>query len=66
MGTTDRIIRIVIAVIFGALYFTNIITGVLGIVLLVLGVVFVATSFMKFCPIYLPFGIRTNKSEKKN
>ena len=66
MGTVDRIIRVIIAVIFGVLYFTGIITGVLGIVLLVLGVVFVLTSLISFCPIYAPFGFRTcpNKAKK--
>jgi len=59
MGTTDRIIRIIISVIIGTLYFTNILTGTLGLVLLVLSVIFVLTSVINFCPIYSIFGIRT-------
>ena len=64
MGTADRIIRAIIAIIIAALYFTGIITGVLGIVLLILAGVFLLTSFISFCPLYLPFGINTCKKTK--
>ncbi len=63
MGTTDKIVRIVIAAIIGLLYFTNVLTGTLGIVLLVLAVVFVGTSFISFCPLYTIFGLSTNKNK---
>ncbi len=59
MGTTDKIIRIVIAVIFAVLFFTKAVTGVLGIILLILAVMFVLTSLIGFCPLYLPFKINT-------
>lgn len=59
MGTADRIIRIILAIVFGALYFAGVVTGVIGTVLLVLGVVFLLTSFVSFCPLYAPFGITT-------
>ncbi|GAB4503748.1 MAG: hypothetical protein Fur0043_07400 [Anaerolineales bacterium] len=59
MGTTDRIVRLVLAVIFAALYFTGVVSGVLGIILLVLAVIFVLTSLVSFCPLYLPFGLST-------
>ncbi len=59
MGSTDKIIRIIIAVVIAALYFGNIITGTLGLVLLVLAGVFVLTSVISFCPLYAPFGIST-------
>lgn len=59
MGTTDRIIRFVVAAVFAALYFSGTVTGILGIILLVLGAVFVLTSFVSFCPLYAPFGIST-------
>jgi hypothetical protein len=61
MGNADRIIRILVAVVFAVLYFTNVVTGTLGIILLVLGAVFVLTSFVSFCPLYLPFGLSTRK-----
>jgi len=66
MGSADRIIRIIIAAIVGVLYFTGTVTGVLGIVLLVLAGVFLLTGFVSFCPIYAIFGIRScpiNKTE---
>ena len=59
MGTTDKIIRIVIAVLFAVLFFTKAVTGVLGIILLILAVMFVLTSLIGFCPLYLPFKINT-------
>ncbi len=63
MGTVDRAIRVLIAAIIAILYFTNVLTGTLGIVSLILAVVFVLTSFISFCPLYLPFGISTMKKE---
>ena len=61
MGIIDKTLRIIVALIFGVLYFTGVIEGTLGIVLLILGVVFLLTSFISFCPLYLPFGIKTCK-----
>ncbi|KGE85437.1 MULTISPECIES: DUF2892 domain-containing protein [Phaeodactylibacter] len=61
MGNTDKLVRVIIAVIIAALYFTNTITGTLGIVLLVLAGVFVLTSVISFCPLYAPFGLSTCK-----
>lgn len=63
MGSADRVIRLILAVVFAVLYFTNVVTGTFGIVLLVLGAVFLLTSFVSFCPLYLPFGIKTCKTE---
>jgi len=60
MGTIDKVIRILVALVIAVLFFTKVIIGVLGIVLLVVAVVFVLTSFISFCPLYWPFGIRTN------
>jgi len=62
MGGTDRIVRILLAVVIAVLYFTEKISGTLGIVLLVLGGIFVLTSFISFCPLYAPFGISTCKT----
>jgi hypothetical protein len=59
MGTADRTIRILIAVAIGVLYYLHVISGTLAIVLGVIAVVFVLTSFVAFCPGYLPFGIST-------
>lgn len=59
MGTADRIIRVIIAAVFAILYFTGTVSGTLGLVLLILGGVFVLTSLVSFCPLYAPFGIKT-------
>jgi DUF2892 family protein len=63
MGSADRIIRIILAVVMGVLYFQGIVTGVLGIVLVVAAVIFALTSLVSFCPLYAPFGLSTKKSE---
>ncbi|MBL0055190.1 MAG: DUF2892 domain-containing protein [Chitinophagaceae bacterium] len=63
MGSIDRIIRVVIAAVIAVLYFTNIISGTLGIILLALGGIFLLTSLVSFCPLYLPFGINTCKTK---
>ena len=65
MGTTDRVIRIIIAIIVITLFATEKITGTLGIALIALAVVFVLTSFISFCPLYAPFGISTCKLKSK-
>lgn len=64
MGTTDKVVRILVALVIAVLYFTNLISGTLAIVLLILAGVFILTSFISFCPLYLPFGISTRKKDK--
>ncbi|HUX41650.1 MAG TPA: DUF2892 domain-containing protein [Rectinemataceae bacterium] len=64
MGTVDRIIRIILAVIIAILFFTNQITGVAAIILGILAIVFVLTSLVSFCPLYLPFKINTGAKKK--
>ena len=64
MGLADRTIRVILAVAFAALYFTGTITVTIGIVLMVLSAVFVLTSFISFCPLYLPFGLSTLRSKE--
>ena len=61
MGTADRIIRLIFAAVIVVLYATNTVSGTLGIVLLVLAGIFVITSLFHFCPLYIPFGIKTRK-----
>lgn len=61
MGTIDRIIRVSLAVLVAILYFTDVISGTWAIILGILAVVFLATSLIGFCPLYLPFGISTRK-----
>jgi hypothetical protein len=59
MGSTDKLIRLVVAVILAVLFFTNVITGTLGIIALVVAVVFALTSTISFCPLYTILGIST-------
>jgi len=63
MGTIDKVIRILVALVVVVLIFTNVITGTLAYILLALSAVFVLTSFLGFCPLYLPFGLSTRKTE---
>jgi hypothetical protein len=63
MGTVDKAVRILVAVIIAILYFTNQITGTAAIILLILAGIFILTSFISFCPLYLPFGISTRKKK---
>ncbi len=63
MGSTDKTIRIILALLIAVLYFTGVIPGTLGIVLMVFAGIFVLTSFMSFCPLYAPFGISTLKKK---
>jgi hypothetical protein len=59
MGTTDRIIRLVIAAVLAFLYFSGTVTGTLGIVALIVAAVFTLTSLVSFCPMYSLLGMST-------
>lgn len=63
MGTTDRIIRLIVAIAIAGLYFANIISDLTATILLVLAVIFVLTSAVKTCPLYMPFGLSTKKKD---
>ena len=65
MGSADRIVRILLAVIIGTLYYGGYISGTLGIVLIIVAVVFALTSFVSFCPAYVPFGLNTCSTKEK-
>jgi len=64
MGATDKTIRILAAIVIAGLWFGNIITGTLGVILLILAVVFLATSLISFCPIYAILGLNTCPAKK--
>ena len=64
MGNADRIIRVLLAAVFAYLYFSGTVTGIPGIVLVVLGGVFVLTSLVSFCPLYTLFGLNTCSAKK--
>ena len=65
MSKTDGIIRIAVALIIAALGYFNVIGGTLLIVLGIVAVIFIATGFINFCPLYSIFRIRTNKPSQK-
>ncbi len=64
MGNTDRMIRLLLAVVVAILFYTNVISGTLGIVLLVIAGVFVVTSLVSFCPLYTLIGVNTCPANK--
>ncbi|HLO46531.1 MAG TPA: DUF2892 domain-containing protein [Leadbetterella sp.] len=64
MGSTDRIIRIVLAIVMAVLYFTGTVSGTLGIVLVVAAAIFALTSLISFCPLYPILGINTCSTKK--
>jgi len=61
MGNVDRVIRILVALLVVILYFTHVITGTLAVILLILAAIFVVTSFIGFCPLYVLLGFNTVK-----
>jgi hypothetical protein len=63
MGTADCVMRVILAAVMAILYFTDTVGGTLGLVLLALAAVFLLTSFIRFCPLYAPFGISTCKAK---
>ncbi len=63
MGTIDRVVRFILAAVVGILYFTGQISGTVAIVLGILAAVFLLTSFVGTCPLYLPFKLSTKAKE---
>lgn len=65
MGTTDKLIRTMVAVLIAILYLTNVISGITAIVLGSIALVMLVTSMIGFCPLYSPFGISTLKNKSR-
>lgn len=63
LGTADRTIRTIVAVVFGLLILTGEVTGTLAVILGILAVALLLTSAMSFCPLYLPLKISTRKNQ---
>jgi len=64
LGSLDRVIRIILAVLVAILYFTDQISGIAAIILGIFAVIFLLTSFVSFCPLYAPFKFSTIKKPK--
>jgi len=65
MASTDRIIRLIIAIAVGLLFYFDIISGALGYGLIIVAAIFLLTSFVSFCPIYSLFGINSCPIKKR-
>jgi len=63
VGSIDKVVRIIVAILFSTLYFTGIVSGVFGYLLLGLGAIFILTSVIGTCPLYLPFGLSSSKKK---
>ncbi|WP_265791436.1 YgaP family membrane protein [Fodinibius salicampi] len=63
MGTIDRLVRTMLAILVGILYFLNLISGTTAIILGALAVIFLLTSLISTCPLYMPFGLSTRKQK---
>ena len=66
MGTADKVLRILLAIVIVGLFLSNLITGTLAIILLVFAGIFLLTSLIGICPLYLPFGISTRNKQVKH
>lgn len=66
MGKRDKFIRIGIALVLAILVATEMITGTLAFVALGIGIVFLLTSFISFCPLYTLLGINTRQKKQTN
>jgi hypothetical protein len=64
MGKADKAIRVIVALGLAALYYTGTITGTTGVILLIVAAVFLLTSLVSFCPLYLPLGINTGRKKE--
>ena len=64
MGTVDKVLRLLGAVLLVVLYLTGVVSGTLGIIFLLIAVMFVVTSILGFCPLYVPLGINTGKKKE--
>jgi len=63
MSSADSIIRLIVAAVIAILFYTNVVSGTLGIILLVLAGVFVITAIFRFCPLYTLVGLSTCAKE---
>lgn len=64
MGLIDKVIRITVAIVMIVLGFIlNDTHGIISILLYIFAGIFILTSLISFCPLYLPFGINTGKKE---
>ena len=63
LSLLDRIIRIILGIAIGVLWYTGTISGTVAIIGLIVAGIFIATSFISFCPLYFAFGLSTRKKD---
>ncbi|MBC7365164.1 MAG: DUF2892 domain-containing protein, partial [Candidatus Aminicenantes bacterium] len=61
MGAVDRTIRTLLAFVMAILVFARVVQGTLAYILVIFTVIFIVTSLIGFCPLYVPLGISTLK-----
>ena len=65
MGAVDRIIRLLIAAAIAILFFNDVVSGTLGVILLVIAAIFLITGLISICPLYMIFGVKTCPAKKE-
>ena len=65
VGTIDKFVRIGAAVLIAVLYFANVISGTMALILMVLAAVFLITGLVNFCPLYSIFGYSTRAKQEE-
>ncbi|WP_293177674.1 YgaP family membrane protein [Oceanithermus sp.] len=59
VGKADQIVRFLLGVLLLLAYFLGWVNGSAGVVALIVGIVFVVTAAVRFCPLYRLFGLST-------
>ena len=65
MNSIDRLVRIILSLVLAILIFGGTLTGTAGIILGIVGIIFLATGIISFCPLYKVIGISTAKDKTK-
>lgn len=65
MGKADRILRVIAALVLATLYFTDVITGTFGLIVVIFAGVMLLTSLIGVCPPYFLLGINTYKAKEQ-
>ncbi|MDD3078226.1 MAG: DUF2892 domain-containing protein [Paludibacter sp.] len=65
IGSTDKLVRLGLAIVLIVLFYKEVITGTLGIIGLVVALLLTVTSLISFCPLYPLFKINTAKKKEK-
>lgn len=63
MGSTDRTVRVTVAMLIAVLYFGGLISGTVAALMGLVAGIFLLTSLVSWCPAYLPFGLSTRQKD---